>query len=537
MGETGDAKSCNTRTKMNATDPKTKDTVLIIGAGPTGLILAILLKMHGVSCRLIEKLEKHGETSRSFTIHARTMEMFDRIGLSGAFLRDTILNEGFIFNFKGKEVKPTLNFTKIDSAHTYIVIQSQSHTEKLLLDHLYEKHGLAPEWSTELIGLEEGDRNGPSVTLKHRGDGAEETMQPRWVVGCDGAHSFARKACGLSYTGSHYEGMVMQLMDAPVHGFNESEKLIHYFVSKSSFLLLVKLPGPNYRVIISNIGAGDPKLSQRELFQQVMDSHIEGVSIGEGPWATKWTVYKRLAERYRNGSVFFAGDSCHIHSPAGGQGMNVGLQDAENLAWKLALVIKGKAKETLLDTYELERKPVGRQVIEGTDAMHNIIMAHGKGLQDRLEKTQQPGWHETAVNRISGLSYHYRECGTLPDTLQLPGIFRAGDRAPDVSLPGGGRLFDILETSRLTMLLVAHDIGLAGESARALIESRFGEDLIKIVEVKKEDGPFVQGYGCGGEDFGCLIRPDGYISVRCLLADLEEVVTYLESWLTPLTSS
>lgn len=511
---------------------ESKVDVLIVGAGPTGLVLAILLKMRGIRCRVIDKLPKLKETSRSFTIHARTIEMFDQIGLADAFLQDGILNEGFIFNFKGKDIKPTLDFKKLDSTHSYIVIQSQNNTEKLFRDHLYKKHGLAPEWSTELVDLKTGNREKPSVTIKHLLDGTEEVLEPEWVIGCDGAHSFVRQVNDLDFTGSSYEGMVLQMMDVDINGFSGSENLVHYYISKESFLLLAKLPGQGHRVLISMMGEGDPALSKREEFQQLVDGHVPGVTLGEPTWTTKWTIHKRLAERYRNRRVFLAGDAVHIHSPTGGQGMNVGLQDVYNLAWKLALVIQGKAKEALLDTYEVERMPIGEQVIVGTDAMHNVIMAHGKGMQDRLEITQRPGWHDEAVNRISGLSYHYRGCASLPEKLELPGELQAGDRAPDVSMPGGGRLFDLLKHTGMTMLLVAKEAVSSGdvEKAREEIESKFG-DVIKMCVVEAEDGPFVQRYGCGGDDFACLIRPDGYISLRCKLGDAGEAASYLETWL------
>lgn len=457
--------------------------------------------------------------------------MFDQIGLGGAFRQNLIRNDGFIFNFKGKDIKPTLDFKNLDSNHNYIVIKSQKDTDKLLRDHLYEKHGLAPEWSTELVDLKTENRERPSITIKHLLNGTEETLEPEWVVGCDGGYSFVRRVSDLDFTGSNYDGMVMQMMDVDVNGFSGSDSLIHYYISKESFLLLVKLPGQNHRVLISSMGEGDPALSKREVFQKLVDGHVPGVSLGEPTWATKWTIHKRLAERYRNKRVFLAGDAVHVHSPSGGQGMNVGLQDTYNLAWKLALVIQGKAKEALLDTYEVERRPIGKQVIVGTDAMHDVIMAHGKGMQDRLAITQRLGWHDEAVNRISGLSYHYRGCTSLPEKLELPGELQAGDRAPDVSMPGGGRLFDLLKHTALTMLLVAKEAVSSDdvEKARKEIESRFGE-VFKVCVVEAEDGPFVQRYGCGGNDFACLIRPDGYISLRCKLGDVGEAAAYLETW-------
>lgn len=514
---------------MNPTDSKNEDEVLIVGAGPIGLCLAILLRMHEIPCRLIDKLARHGDTSRSFTIHARTMELFDRIGVSEAFMRESIRNEGFVFNFKGKDARPTLRFTNLDSKHNYVAVVSQSRTEKLLLDHLKEKHRQVPEWSTELVDLHPRNGDAFDVTLRHIESSTEEETHPRWVVGCDGSHSFVRKAMGISFAGSHYEGMLMQLMDVPVTGFNNSAEFVHYFVSKQNFLLLVNLPGPNYRVIVSNMSDHSPDVSQHELFQRAVNGHIPGVNLGEAAWATKWTVYKRLAESYRDGGVFLAGDAAHIHSPAGGQGMNVGIQDVANLAWKLAFVVKGKATDELLETYELERKPIGMQVIEGTDAMHNIIMAHGKGLQDRLEKTQKPGWHDEAVNRISGLSYHYRDSVALPEKLNLPGEVCSGNRVPDVSLPDGGTLFDVLEVSSFTMLLMGSEEQM--NDARRVIQSRFTEDVMKVEAYTAEDGPLMKRLGCGALDFACLIRPDGYVSLRCRLADVEDAVHYLEKWL------
>lgn len=513
----------------------TSNKVLIVGAGPTGLVLGSELARRGIRFRLIDKKDGPSNTSRSFTIHARTMEMFEHMGIAGHFLKDGIRNQGFFFNFKGQEAKPTLDFSGLDSPFPFILVYSQNETERHLLDHLKTDHDITPEWSTALTKLEPAGDGKHKVTLRHSDANLDEVIIPEWIIGCDGVHSRVRDAAGLEFPGGGYDGMVMQMMDATFTGFDGSDDRIHYYMSKDSFLLVSKLPGDCHRILVSMMGGGlDSELSQRDTFQKVIEKHIENTKVGEPKWATKWEIWKRLAADYTKDNIILVGDAAHVHSPSGGQGMNCGMQDAFNLGWKLAMTIQGHAKPELLNTYEPERKPIGAQIIAGTDAMHNIIMAHGKGMKDRLELTQTPGWHDEAVNRISGLSYHYRGSVSTESENNLRNGLSVGDRAPDVDLSDGGRLFDLTRHANFTMVLAAlkHTDNPEIENIRSTIDAQFGE-LVEIIVLGIEGAnlAFADRYGTDGDGQAFLIRPDGYLAGIVALRDCNKLIDVLKGWL------
>jgi len=528
---------------MNSLD---RDPVIIVGAGPVGMVLAIELARRRGACRLIERTLQPSETSRSFTLHAKTMEMFEHMGIAHRFLEDGIKSKGFVFNFDGQKERPELDFTTIRSRYPYILVYNQNDTEQQLRDHLEATYGIRPEWGTSLSELTIDEDGDITAKLVRDGDNTEETAHPQWIVGCDGIHSFVRKASGLEFEGENYEGMIMQMMDVHCRQFEGDDDWVHYFMSKDNFLLVTKLPSGNHRVLISDMGvADDPELSQREAFQNVLDGHMRGTQLDEPEWATKWTIWKRLATGYRKGRTLLAGDAAHVHSPSGGQGMNIGMQDAFNLGWKLAAVIRGEAKSELLDTYEPERRPVGEQAILGTDAMHDIIMAHGHGMKDRLALTQAPGWNENVVNRISGLSYTYRDSLGVSGTSTLLDGPQAGDRAPDAKLTRNRRLFDLLRHPRHSLLLIPSG-DKDGTTCRELIdaiETRFAavvktfvigksnlSDLASSNCVVDEFGEFGEVYG--GYDTGhlYLVRPDGYVAFDGPLRDSEPLLAHLARW-------
>ncbi|HTW86953.1 MAG TPA: FAD-dependent monooxygenase, partial [Candidatus Binataceae bacterium] len=271
---------------------------------------------------------------------------------------------------------------------------------------------------------------------------------------------------------------------------------------------------------------------------------------GDPLWATKWTIRAHLAQAYRRDRIFLCGDATHIHSPAGGQGMNACMQDGFNLGWKLAMVLRGEAPTSILDSYEAERRPIAEQVTAGAHAMHQIIMAHGTGLEERFGLTEQPGWHDEAINRISGLSHHYREAVGVPAGLAEMDGPRAGERAPDAMLSHGSgqRIFDLLRHPRYTLLLMPADES-AGESAacRELVANtsgRWNAALKSVIIgagnfdgidshqiVRDETGEAALRYGRSGVGRIFLVRPDGYIGFRCQLAERQPLFEHLQRWL------
>ena len=424
------------------------NSVLIVGSGPTGMILAGQLTALGVSVRIIDKLSAPVTTSRAFTIHARTLELLGQMDLQGAFLNHSIKTYSMDYHFPQKEETPQLDFRALDSVYPYCLTINQTDTETILREHLINLGGVI-EWETKLDSVNENEDGSLTVTLRNKSSDAQESVTVDWLIGCDGHYSTVRGQLNLPFDGSEYAG-TMRMMDVQVAGFDYSDEAIHYFIAKDHMLLMNKLPGENHRVLISDKTEGVPPEEARAAFQETLDKHFAGnVQIDEPTWTTNFRISKRKSNSYRQGHIFLAGDSAHVNSPAGGQGMNVAMQDAFNLSWKLAMVIKGEAKEALLDTYEAERSPVASQMLEGTNYIHSIIMAHGKGMEERIARMRGGEWNRQAVNQVAGISYTYRTATASED---VPAI-TIGDRAPDGYLANEQRIYDLVASDGFTLFL------------------------------------------------------------------------------------
>ena len=528
-------------------DHQISPEVLIVGAGPTGMIAAIELRRRGIACRIVERRTEPVNTSRAITVHARTLEVLDDMGIAGRWLHGGVPNEGYIFNFRGSALKPRLDYTRLSTRYPYVLMFNQNESEKILRDHLEHNLHLAIEWHTELIDIGEDAGGVISVRLQYKSEnGREEIVHPGWVLACDGLHSPTREALGIKYEGTEYEGMVMQMIDARLENFEGSDHLLHYYMSETTFLMIGRLEGPNYRVLVSSQGDID-EVAKRDLITPIVAADLPHVVIGEPEWKTSWEIWIRKAEQYRKGHVFLCGEAGHIHSVAGGQGWNVSMQDAYNLAWKLALVIQGKAGDALLDTYEREREPVSEQVIEGSSSIHEIIMAHGSGLEDRMALTQTDGWNDNAVARISGLSYNYRGVQPTPHGCIQDGEPAAGDRVGDVQLSEHLRLHQLFAHTRFTLLAVIDDVSEATLTAVRKICLQLDAEFPSLMRVEliapttPHPWPFVlpieDPYGLVAKVVGSkgnellLVRPDGYLACRAPVTQGPAIRSFLREFL------
>lgn len=517
--------------------PPSSLPVLIIGSGPAGLIMANQLALLGVQVRLIDRLPRPVTSSRAFTIHARTLELLGQMGLAKAFLDQSLKTYAMDYHFPTKDEIPKLDFTELDSIFPFCLTINQCDTESILRDHLASLR-LQTEWNTKLISFEQNEAGLVTAVLEDVETGAQETVQTHWLIGCDGYYSVVRQQLGLPYDGDDYAG-TMKMMDVPVEGFKDTHHSIHYYISKEHMLLINKLPGPNFRVLISDMGGVVPTEIARDAFQAVVDKHFHGqVQLGQPVWSTNFKIGKRLVNHYRQGSVFLVGDSAHINSPAGGQGMNVSMQDAFNLAWKLALVVRGEAHPSLLDSYEAERAPIAAQMLEGTQYIHSIIMAHGQGMEERIARLKADGWNKQAVNQIAGISYNYR---AQEETAELA----AGDRAPDTELTTGRRIYDFIQTDGYTLFLFS---GVERNTADltalvAQLENRYQASLavrfivpsgtgLLLNHMVVDDGAFHKRYKVGNTPTVFVVRPDAYIGYKGLASNPAGVLAYLDQHLT-----
>ncbi|KAI1276061.1 pentachlorophenol monooxygenase [Xylaria sp. FL0933] len=548
-----------------STDVRHSDEVLIVGGGPSGLILCYELLRRKVPVRIIEKREGPSHTARAFTVHARTMEMFDHMSISYRLKEVCLECPGNIYNFPGipPEKCPKNDYRGLPTRYPFYYKISQNSFEQVLRNHLLATHGVLPEYSTRLLGLsspEEAEDNGRATATIQLPDGKTEKVSYPWVVGCDGAKSFVRGAAGIDFPGRYVTSMA--LMDVHLTNVNFDTTWLHYFFNKNLFMNISRMPGKElYRVYMCEpTGELVSREDRQQAFQEVADKLGIGFKVGEVEWSTSWKVNNNIAAKYRAGRLLICGDASHVHSPAGGQGMNGCMQDAFNLGWKLAAVVKGQASPDILDTYEQERKPIGEQISAGAAATHKIVMGFGVEPADRLALTQAPNWEEKTVFLVSGLSHNYVETVTplLPLMYQnnpVPGP-KPGARAPDALLTVSPQrhVYDVYRRPQFTLLVVP-DLSPDRKPAqiaeavrmRAAITERFPDHVcVYLISDRREEefgfdnqslnevGELRDRYSIekDGEGEGrlVLVRPDLYIALACELPRWEGILEYLAGW-------
>jgi 2-polyprenyl-6-methoxyphenol hydroxylase-like FAD-dependent oxidoreductase len=528
--------------------------VLVVGAGPTGLLLTAELARHGVSCRLIDRNEGPIRLSRAIGIHARTMEIFEQIGLIDDLLAVGLRCDGFSQYARGSRIFH-VEFAGVETPYPFVVCLQQDRTEDLLERHLTRTSGMVPERRTELTGLSQ-DADGATATLRHA-DGQEETVRARWVVGCDGAHSTVRHTVGLPFEGSAYP-TVFALADVKAEWpYPHDEVMV--FHHPEGLTAVFPLPEPGrYRLVCDVTGSAPPgsesaghgPLSSKlppptlEDVQRILDRRVAGkVVLSEPHWLAHFGIHCRQVPRYREGRVFLAGDAAHIHSPIGGQGMNTGLQDAHNLAWKLALASRGLAMESLLDSYSEERHAVGKLVLQNTDRGTKMLTASNpfarlfRGIVLRL--VPRIGSVRSALLRtMMQVGLNYRGTPLVGEEGGPSRGPRAGDRAPDAAL-GGRRFFQAIARSTHYHLLAFA----SADRAKALVTSMAPAAGLVDVHWAAPDAVAAAAFGEGalvdvhgqlrhryGADIGealYLIRPDGYVGFRAGRADAGTVLAHL----------
>ncbi len=336
--------------------------ILIIGAGPTGLVLSAELLRRGVEAVTVDKIAEGANTSRAAVIHARTLEVLEPLGVV-----PTILEEGIkvpIFRIRDRDrTLLTLDFKDIPSAYAFTLMCPQNRTEAILLARLQELGGgvVRPAELTALRASPEGADT--DILL----NGATRTVSSRWVVGCDGMHSRVRDDAGIAFTGAAYE---QSFVLADVHmDWPLASDEVSLFFSPEGLVVVAPLPGNHYRIVATADNA--PENPTVDYFQALLDArgpHATPARIRDSAWTSRFRVHHRLAENPRKGCILLCGDAAHVHSPAGGQGMNTGIQDAMTLAGVLSGVLAG-GDATKLDAWAAERHKVAADVVAFTDRM------------------------------------------------------------------------------------------------------------------------------------------------------------------------
>jgi 2-polyprenyl-6-methoxyphenol hydroxylase-like FAD-dependent oxidoreductase len=438
-----------------------------------------------------------------------------------------------------------------DTVYPFLLFISQAETEAVLNEHLAEQ-GVIVERGVELVDFQ----NRPEdvlCTLRHR-DERTERLRARYLVGCDGAHSSVRQRAGIPFEGAAYP-QTFVLADLEVDGHLERD-VGHAFLGAGGMLFFFPLARPaSWRMLGMRPPSGDgeqlraaPTLAD---LQGIADAFSSGtLRLRDPVWRTYFRLHHRHAARYRTGRVFLAGDAAHVHSPAGAQGMNTGIQDAWNLGWKLALVAGGIADHALLDTYEPERRPIGRFVLRFTDRAAKFATSESRAI--RLLRTQLAPWLAPLVLRFArARAYGFRTVAQLRISYRRspavqegkPALSRgpkAGDRLPDARIARDGKaggLQEVLAAPNFHLLLCGPADVWGGEHLAALQE-RLG-DLVDVHRLTREGGPGVlhdlegQAFSRLGVDDAAqyLVRPDGYIGYRSGGTELSGVDSYLARWL------
>lgn len=341
---------------------------LVVGAGPVGMTMALELQRHGLSVRIVDQNEAPTTFSKAQVVHARTLEILDDMGIVDALLPRGKKLRGVNVYDRDRPVAHLTVGGRVDSPHPFTLSVSQRDTE-LVLEEALRARGCPVERRVRLETFAREDA-GIVAELVHEGDGGRrEEVHASWLLGCDGAHSTVRKGLGLELEGSTYEFRLIQA-DIRVDGLPiEADDEVVAFLHPDGPLGFFPLPGEKrYRQLVF-LPPGLEMEPTLESFQKAVDQRgPRGARVCEPAWMVGFRIHARLASRLRVGRVLLAGDAAHIHSPAGGQGMNMGMQDSYNLAWKLALVHKRVGRDALLDSYAAERHPIHRATLEATDA-------------------------------------------------------------------------------------------------------------------------------------------------------------------------
>jgi len=454
--------------------------VLIVGAGPVGLFFANECARRGLRWRIIEARASQSEHSKALAIFPRTMEIFDMAGVVDPFVESANRVTSVTIVAHGRRLA-LVPFAPGESAYPYIAMVPQNVTEKLLVEQLMNRNGRV-EYETSFASAVQHD-DCVNVTLEHRGRRQEITAA--FVIGCDGAHSAVRHLLNLPFEGSEYHDMFL-LADIETNEALPADQL-QLCPNELGPLAIFPMSATRRRIVamIRNAEGEAPSLELvRQLLKQRAPAGIEAYNLH---WSSYFHIHRRHVAQLRQGRLFLAGDAAHIHSPFGGQGMNTGLQDAWNLVWKLDLVLNGHGNERLLESYNTERLPVIRNVIQITDFMTKAMATPSK-LAQALRNTVIPivsrlaPFRHAFVQRLSELDIAYHGS---------PIVEGPGKRYIDDSMRGGKGIL-----SRF-LLVLGDDAGSSTTEAARQLTGSFPD----VVGLRLTRGQGI-----------ALVRPDGYIA-------------------------
>jgi 2-polyprenyl-6-methoxyphenol hydroxylase-like FAD-dependent oxidoreductase len=345
--------------------------VAVVGAGPTGLALACLLRAEGVDAVVLDQAAAGVNTSRAAVVHARTLEVLEQLDVTPRLVTEGLVVPVFTVRDRAR-VLARLDFAGLPTAYPYTLMLPQSRIEAVLGERLADLGGsVRRPWQVTGIATQ----GGVAVLAGRDQQGRESTLTADHVVGADGMHSTVRDSAGIAFRGSAYPSSFVLAdvrLDWPL-----AQQEVQLFFAPAGLVVVAPLPGGHHRVVATVDDA--PETPGAGLVQQLLDERGPGgATVRAVAWSSRFRVHHRIAETYRRGPVFLAGDAAHVHSPAGGQGMNIGIQDAIDLGSTLADVLAGRADQTALQGYEARRRPVALQVLRLTDRATRMATLRGR---------------------------------------------------------------------------------------------------------------------------------------------------------------
>ena len=372
--------------------------VLIVGAGPTGLTLAASLLLDGIDVTLIDRQDEGANTSRAAAVNARTLEVLERLDLTRRLIEEGIEAPRFAIR-DGANVLVSVNFSDLDTAYPFTLMVPQSTTERLLLKRVRELGGDVTRPKTLATLTQDPGR----VTAVFD-DG--DTLRARYVVGTDGMHSTVREQAGIGFSGAEYEHSFV-LADVGLDGDAPTDE-VRLFLAAEGLAVVAPLPNGSFRIVAPADDA--PETPSADFVQRLLDQRGPGdLTVTEISWASRFRIHHRVADAYRAGRIVLAGDAAHVHSPAGGQGMNLGIQDAVALAGALAATLGG-APDSVLDHYAATRRPIAQRVIGLTDRLTRLATVPRplRPLRNLLLGVvgRVPAAADALASRLSGLADH-----------------------------------------------------------------------------------------------------------------------------------
>jgi len=498
--------------------------VLVVGAGPTGLVLGLWLTLLGVRVRIIDKTFEPGTTSRAVAVQARTLELYRQIGLADAVVGGGRTVPAVNLWVAGKQVAHASlsDMGAGISPFPYALIYPQDEHERLLIDRL-ARTGVEVERETELVAFEEtADRM--LVRLK-RSDGATEGCEVAYVAGCDGAHSTVRETLAIGFPGGTYSHL-FYVADVEARGTAMNGE-IHAALDTTDFLAVFPLKDEGRARLVGTVRADAEHRHENLAWSDVSTRVIEWmrIDVERVHWFSTYRVHHRVASQFRKDRAFLLGDAAHIHSPVGGQGMNTGIGDAVNLAWKLAAVVNGCADQSILDSYEPERIAFARRLVATTDQAFTGVTSNRAVLR-RLRLSVVPllaplffsfaGGRRLAFRTVSQTALSYRGSSLSEGRA---GTIHGGDRLPWVTADPNG----VDNFSPLTSLdWQLHVYGGAAPEIHALCTER---------RLALHVFPWSQATDRAGlkRDALYLVRPDGYVALADPKASAASIASYLDA--------